>query len=180
MESCTFDVNGHNVHFVNFLFPEAGSFILGIVRIIVFSVFVFLNWRNLRKVHEQEECSMAHVKGLILPSYTEYFYLLIVANLVSGVFDIGTSFAKTHTSEMINQVVIPIEMGVFHCLSEGFAIFLLRNGAGVLAFHRALCYGIIWGVITAIIFFFEIQLLNNGGWELNCRLAVFTMTFIFT
>jgi hypothetical protein len=165
MESCNFKVNGTEVHFVNFLFPEAGSFILGIVRIIVFSVFVFLNWRNQKRVHEQEECTMAHVKGLILPSYTEYFYLLIGANLVAGVLDIATSFASTRAADTINQWVLPIEMGVFHCLSEGFAVFLLRNGAGVLAFHRALLYGIIWGLITAILFFIEIRLLNTGTYQ---------------
>ena len=53
-------------------------------------------------------------------------------------------------------------MGVFHVLSEGFALFLLRNGAGIGAFRHSLMYGSLWGLCTAVVFFFEIQLLLSS------------------
>ena len=91
---------------------------------------------------------MAHMRGLILPSYWQYFHLLIFANFVSGIFDISTSLIATNEVERINQWVLPIELGVFHVLSKGFALFLLRNGAGIGAFRHSLVYGSLWGLCT--------------------------------
>jgi hypothetical protein len=50
--------------------------------------------------------------------------------------------------------IVPIENGLYHCLFEGLAFYLIRYGAGVNAFTKSLIYGGIWGVTTAIIFLF--------------------------
>jgi hypothetical protein len=178
VDECVFHVHGSTIHFVNILYPEAGSFILGGVRIVIFAAFALLNFRNHRLVAAKEgSMNMAYIRGLILPSYHEYFYILIAANVIAAIFDITTPFLSNHTADKINNIVLPLEMGFFHCLSEGFAVFLMRHGAGIKAFRHSLNLGIIWGLVSFVAFFVEIRCRNGSNLAAKLAFLVFFLYF---
>ena len=118
-DTCSFKLHNTVIRFVSFIYPEAGSFILGAIRIVIFSGFAIVKYRNHQLVAQKEgSFNMAYVKGLILPSYHEFFYLLIAANLISAAFDIATALVSESSATSVNNIILPIEMGIFHCLME--------------------------------------------------------------
>jgi hypothetical protein len=178
VDECVFHIHKTTIHFVNILYPEAGSFVLGAVRIIIFTCFAILNYRNHRLVAAKEgSMNMAYVRGLILPSYHEYFYILISVNLLAATFDLVTPFLRTHLADEINNIVLPIEMGIFHCLSEGFAVFLMKHGAGIKAFRHSLSAALVWGLTSFAVFYIEIRCRDSSHEASRLAFLIFFLYF---
>lgn len=142
---------------INAFIPGNGSFILGMTRIISFSILMFLNWRNkllLIKNDNPYESS----KNIMLPAYFFYIYTLMIMDGIAGIINIFLSLLNPSNLNNINSWILPIESGIFHAYYEGLAIFLLRYTASRSAFLWSMLYGSLWGIFTEVIILTEVQL----------------------
>ena len=131
---------------------SSGYLDLAVCRLSAFAILCCYNWRNsyLIKVYGGGSA----VRGMVLPMYSEYFYYLLGIALVFGIMDIA-DFRKN--SNLAQLITIPIQMALEQCLFVTLAIFLTKYGAGVAAIREALKYGLLWALLTEIIFFFIIS-----------------------
>ncbi len=143
------------------LYADSGSILLGLSRLFAFFLLFALNYYNRRLLRSKAQDNMNVVPGLVLPYYFTYVYLYIGISLLAGIIDISLQSSKRDVAS-INNWLLPIEQGVFHWLYEGLAFFLMRYGAGIKAFQRALVYSGIWGCVTTIMFFIMFSLYRQS------------------
>jgi hypothetical protein len=143
------------------LYADSGSIVLGLSRLFAFFLLFGLNYYNRRLLRSKAQDNMNVVPGLVLPYYFTYVYLYIGISLLAGIIDIALQSSGKDVGH-VNNWLLPIEQGIFHWLYEGLAFFLMRYGAGIKAFQRALVYSGIWGCVTFIIFFIMFSLYRNA------------------
>eukprot|EP01038_Epipyxis_sp_PR26KG_P012169 gene12169-16296_t len=108
---------------------------------------------TLDAILEQYECGNSilgkHVSG---SSYSDGGNFVI--GFLTCIVDILiVSILRTNT-QPADIWYIPIQTGLYHTLYEGLAFFLMRYGAGITAIRQSMTMGLIWGAITAVIYFF--------------------------
>jgi len=98
---------------------------------------------------------MSYARALILPLLNKYLVALLALNLV--VVCVNIALKEQNCGALSKTIASAIEIGAFHCLFEGLAIFLMRYGAGAAAFRASLWWGVAWGCITTVVFYFIIN-----------------------
>lgn len=151
--------------------PGSSSFLLGITRILSFSLLLLNDWRNRYILKRKEQNSFQVAKWLVLPSYFACIYAFMLVDFASGLCDIllSSTLADNNQRSSINNWLLPIESGLFHWILEGLAFFLMSYGAGQQGFRYALRFGLVWGIFTSVVIFFELyslrlsQNINNSN-----------------
>lgn len=144
---------------VNVTIPGSGSLVLGAIRILAFVLLLANNWRNRVLLDKKGADTINVVKGLVLPSYFPVIYTLIGIDLVFGILNIVTSahVLTDYNRDTMYLWVYPIEFACFHCLYEGIAIFLMRYGAGKVAFTKSIMIAFFWGLVSFVVVFIELS-----------------------
>jgi hypothetical protein len=150
---------------VNVSVINGGNFFVDLSKLFAFVIIFLFNAYNRYLLAKKYKSDVNIVKGLVLPSYFIYIYIFLTLSILSGTIDILVHNFSTDP-QSANLWLIPVETGLFHCLFEGLAFFLMRRGAGVEAIYYSLSYGMLWGIVTAFIFFI-IYAQENEEYELG-------------
>ena len=92
---------------------------------------------------------------LVLPSYYPIIITAIIYYFTSAMLHIFVVYYAKYI------VLISIDVGVQHAMSEGLTFFLMQHGAGLHAFKRGLLCALTFGVVTFFNFYLMFRAFND-------------------
>jgi tryptophan-rich sensory protein len=108
--------------------------------IVLASLFIL----NRQRISKQKDQGGNSFRLIILPSYFEYIFAMIIACLLMGIIDV------VGRRPLLRQMV---KFGISRLLSEGLTFFLMQHGAGYYAMRVALLYAIIWSLLCVAVLY---------------------------
>lgn len=133
--------------------PEGSSYWLGLGRACIFSGFLIMNLRNTYLAGKGDQQAVAR---MVLPMLMKLIYAYIALNIIVAIVGIAT--IDIGCEDRFKGIFLAIQMGAFHTLLEGLAFYLMRYGTGWKAIRDSLLSGLLWGIITFIVYFVQLNL----------------------
>ena len=94
---------------------------LSFSKLIAFVILVAYNYRNHRLIDQQLSNGGNVVRGMVLPLYSEYMYLLLAETLVFGVLNIVDADRNDPSHQIIS---IPVQLAVEQSLYVYICIYI--------------------------------------------------------
>lgn len=139
----------------------------GSVHLISFVIIVTLIYFNRILLTRKSAENANVVKWLILPSYLPFLYAFALFSLLFGVLDYVCRFVSDE-SNSIDIILYPLQIGLFHWIYEGLALFLTKYGVGIHAIQGIVKSSFCWAMLTGG-WMFVLFLVGRHTWVADSR-----------
>lgn len=106
--------------------PHVEQDVIALTRVVMFGFFLRLQYNNTKRLQYKVDNSTAvRIRGLILPRYFPFIYLLGGLSLAFGIVDLllPVSFIPPE----VDSIYLSVQFGVFHIFFEGDATIHTTN-----------------------------------------------------
>lgn len=146
-------------------FIHGQQVVLSFTRLLLFGFFTFLQCRNTRRLQMKFENSTAvKIRGLILPRYFPFIYILGGLSLVCGIIDLYLVFSNNEKfSESFTPnasiIYLSVEFGSLQTLFEGISLMYASISMPNLSTINSIFY--FWLYQYLLVYFHAVNAVKN-------------------
>lgn len=163
---------------IDFFHPQT-SHNCSAIQFLILCVYIYLAFDHNRN-HALISLKDDYSKGLIIPSYAQYFMLLLLSHLVSFLLNLIVELNFKDRTYTIDNVFVAFQVGYFHVLHEALAIFYTRYGAGLASINYSIKTALFWGLISGGFFYVFNFKYNNISKQRMALIYYIFITFIYS